>query len=475
MKHRLMDDASLFDGLTDATGLKLRLAIRAAGIGIWDWDLLTNQMEYTARAREIFGFAPDQVVTFDMVRAATHPEDYPRTSGLARRALDPNIRAQEPYEYRVIRGDTGAVRWVRARGEAVFENVDGAVRAVRYVGTVEDIHQQKLQHEALDGLATRLQLAIEAAGMAVWEYDVASEEVTTSPELNRLYGFDAGARPSIHDFRQLYFPGEQQRVQAAAMNAIERGESRFEVEFRIQPLHCEPRWMMLRAELRQAADGAFVKVIGVVMDIELRKRAEAQLQILVRELNHRVKNSLSIVQALVARTFRPEIPVSDAVVSFRERIAALAKANDALVETDWRSFNLRTLVERIVAPYRENGDDDVVIHGDPVDVSPNFNVPLALALHEMCTNAAKYGALSVPSGRVNISWEVGSGSIALTWLETGGPAPQAGRKGFGTKLLTEVLAKEFLATNLQFRPEGAALEIVLPFDHAAASLTLENQ
>jgi PAS domain S-box-containing protein len=118
-------------------------------LGIWDWNLETGHMNYSPRARWISGFSPDEPITIDKVRGVTHPEDLPRTSELARRALDPNIRATDPYEYRIVRSDTGEVRWALAYGEAVFKRVGDTTKAVRFLGTIEDITERKLAENAL--------------------------------------------------------------------------------------------------------------------------------------------------------------------------------------------------------------------------------------------------------------------------------------------------------------------------------------
>jgi PAS domain S-box-containing protein len=442
--------------------LKLKLALRAARIGIWDWDLLTNEMSYTARAKSIFGFPPSQPVTFEMVRDATHPEDYSRTSSMARRALNPAVRAQEPYTYRVVRADTGEVRWVEANGEAVFAGRGDAARAVRYVGTIEDITERMLEDERREKIATRLQLAIEASGLAIWEYDVLTGMVTTSPELNRLYGFEASARPSIEEFRSRYLPGEQERVQAAAIAALERGESRFECEFQVRQMSGSPRWLLLRAEIRQNDEGQYSNVIGVVLDVDERKRAEETQRLLARELNHRVKNSLAVVQALVRQNFRPDVPLDEAIQSFQLRIGALGMANDILVSGSWTGFSLRELVDHISAPYRGNADP-FRIEGADYRVDPRFNVPLALVLHEMCTNAAKYGALSTPEGHVEIEWHMQAEGLALSWKEKGGPAVVTpSRQGFGSKLIGRHLASEFESVVHDFAPDGVTLRLVFP-------------
>jgi PAS domain S-box-containing protein len=109
---------------------RLELATTAARLGIWDWDLLGNRFIYSARAKEICGFHPDQEVTYELIRAVTHPQDWPHTSAHAQRALDPGVREGCPYEHRLLRAD-GSERWVLAYGEATFAEVAGQLRAVR--------------------------------------------------------------------------------------------------------------------------------------------------------------------------------------------------------------------------------------------------------------------------------------------------------------------------------------------------------
>jgi PAS domain S-box-containing protein len=127
---------------------RLELATQAAALGIWDWDVPTDRMTYSPLAKAICGFAPDQDVTYDDARRVTHPDDYPRTSAMAQRALDPAIREVQPYEYRILRPD-GSVRWVIANGEAVFAEIDGVVQATRYVGTLRDVTERKQAEQAL--------------------------------------------------------------------------------------------------------------------------------------------------------------------------------------------------------------------------------------------------------------------------------------------------------------------------------------
>ncbi|MCW3796513.1 PAS domain S-box protein [Sphingomonas sp. BN140010] len=138
---------------------RLALATHAASLGIWDWEIATGRMAYSPLAKEICGFAPEQEVTYENAKAVTHPDDYPRTSAMARRALDPELREVQPYEYRIVRPD-GSIRWVIAHGEAVFDDVGGQPRAVRYVGTLQDITDRKqTEQELREQFAILAQLA----------------------------------------------------------------------------------------------------------------------------------------------------------------------------------------------------------------------------------------------------------------------------------------------------------------------------
>ena len=436
--------------------LRLRLAIRAAHIGIWDWNLETGEITYSPRAREIYGFAPDQPITHELVSAATHPADLPRNIAMTRRALDPAVQEKTAsYEYRIRRPETGEIRWVEAYGEAIFAEVDGKRTAVRYLGTVHDITDRKRNEAALANSETRQRLAIDAARMAVWDYDFATDTFRGSPELNRIYGFAPSATPTAKELRARYAPGEEERIRQETRKAISEGERQIEVEFQCVQPDGETRWLLLRAEVTLAEDGSYERAIGVLMDIDARKRSDERQALLLRELNHRVKNSLSVVQSLAAQSFRGDKAKPEAVRDFRDRIQALAKANDVLLQQDWVAFSLPALVRQIIEPYQDDDHRRFFVEGDNLDLPPTLNVPVALALHELCTNAAKYGALSNDDGFVRINWWRAGKHIELDWSEHGGPPVTAPRDdGFGTRLVSKVLASQIGEVELSFPESG---------------------
>ena len=443
--------------------VRLRRALRAAGIGIWEWNLETGAFSYSAEARAVIGVGPDAEITLPLLRSLTHPDDLPITFAQARAAIDGAEPSRQHYEYRLIRADTGETRWVRAEGEALFEEREGRRVAVTYLGTIEDIHDRKTAELALAEAERRQRLAIDAARMALWEYDIDTGRIIGSVELNRLFGFPETEEPSLADFAACYLPGERQRVRAAGQKALDEGRTDFEAEFRIRRADGGERWMLLRAEVTVRATGGYDRVIGVVMDIDERKRSSLRQELLLRELNHRTKNSLSVIQAIAGQTFREGVPLRDALRSFQGRLAALAAANDAAMADEEKAVDLRDLIERITAPYRETGADPFAIACTALRVPSVLAVPLGLALHELATNAAKHGALRTESGSISISGRINGGAGEVEWKEHAGSLATGGQTpGFGTRLLKHVLARQFLYLEHISEPDGVRCRIGIP-------------
>ncbi len=251
---------------------RLEMATQAAGIGIWDWNLLDNSMQYSEQAKAVCDFPANAPVTYEMVRDVTHPEDFPRTSTMAKRALDPATRENPTFEYRLLL-PSGEVRWVSASGHAVFAEVDGTMRGVRYVGTIQDITERKRAEHALTESEARLRLAMDAGRMAAWEHDVATGSLTGSPALFRLFGFGEGENPTVADMRARFAPGEAERLRAISQAAVERGDRFIEAEFGYLWPDGSAHWMMLRAEFIMK-NGAVAHTIGVVADVTDRRAIE---------------------------------------------------------------------------------------------------------------------------------------------------------------------------------------------------------
>ncbi|HWK46965.1 MAG TPA: PAS domain S-box protein [Stellaceae bacterium] len=214
------------------------------------------------------------------------------------------------------------------------------------------------------------------------------------------------------------------------------------------------------------AEGKIVGASKIARDITERRRQEERRQLLVNELNHRVKNTLATVQSIAAQTFRGDHGAS--LQQFESRLVALSRAHDALTRESWEGAELQELVEGTIAPICAEPAERFEITGPPLLLRPKVALSLSMALHELCTNAAKYGALVNGAGRIKITWQVTSSNpeprLHLRWEETGGPRVETpSRRGFGTRLIERALARELGAqVKLLFPPSGVICEIEAP-------------
>ncbi|WP_158541695.1 sensor histidine kinase [Pelagibacterium lacus] len=206
------------------------------------------------------------------------------------------------------------------------------------------------------------------------------------------------------------------------------------------------------------AQGRIMGASKIARDISDRKRSEERQQLLVNELKHRVKNTLSTVRAIAGQTY-DDPQFADLNAAFTHRIMALAASTDLLIKDDWNGVQLRDLVDSVLLPFHPNDDAIQITDGAKVELTPPQASSLALALNELATNATKYGALSQPGGYVLLGWKTSADSpemMVLKWVERGGPeVHQPQRSGFGTKILTFALKHELNAdTELKYAPGG---------------------
>lgn len=208
-------------------------------------------------------------------------------------------------------------------------------------------------------------------------------------------------------------------------------------------------------------------------EIEERRQAQNQQSFLIRELHHRVKNTLATVQAVVGATARSTSSIDDFYKAFVGRIVSLANTHSLLTEALWQTAPLREILEKELKPYNDAKGERITLEGPAVELPSEIAVPIGMAIHELTTNAAKYGALSVRNGKVSVSWdEHGEGDerrLAMTWQERGGPAvSQPERQGFGSRLLHRVLTTQLNAkVDVDYHPDGLRVAIDAPLKATA--------
>jgi PAS domain S-box-containing protein len=206
-------------------------------------------------------------------------------------------------------------------------------------------------------------------------------------------------------------------------------------------------------------------IAGTTRDITDRKRTEEHLQLLIHELNHRVKNTLATIQSIAAQTFRGESDQA-ARAAFDSRLIALSEAHTILTRTNWEGAELKDIAERALAAFQSEGHypERVRIDGCEVQLRPQVALALAMAFHELASNAAKYGALSTVSGSIRLHWEREDDRLRITWKEAGGPpVATPSHRGFGTRLIEQGLARELKGeVRLDYQPDGVVCTIDIP-------------
>jgi PAS domain S-box-containing protein len=327
-----------------------------------------------------------------------------------------------------------------------------------------------------DGASGRshLELALQAAGLGDFQWDLARDRFTVSPRMAAIMGVAPGERAAERGllFDAHIHPEDLPVVEAVRKGHLTEGDT-FETEFRhVRPDDGRVVCVRVAGILARNGNGAPVSVTGVVEDITVRRRAEERRQELMGELDHRVKNVLATVQALAYQTAKQTTSLDAFLHNFGGRLKAMASANELLTAARWRGAAIDHLAAAelgALAPGRTRWE------GPEMFLTPRAANALALALHELAANALKYGALSVESGRVDLRWSrLPDGGFEITWTESGGPrVTQPGRLGFGSTLLQQVTGRELNGhVAVDYRPSG--IRVVLRAGSAAVAARPET-
>jgi PAS domain S-box-containing protein len=259
-------------------------------------------------------------------------------------------------------------------------------------------------------------------------------------------------------WQALVHPDDLAQVQAAWERAIASGEP-YVAEFRGMRADGAYVWMRSQAYADRDDQGRIRRWYGLSENIDARKEAERDRELLLREVDHRARNILAVLQGLVS--LMPKDDPQAFAANFRARLTALAGAHTLLAEGRWRGVELRALLEEELQAYDLKR---VHLEGPPLLVRPERVQHLSMVVHELATNSAKYGALSVPDGRLRVEWDpLDSGAVMIEWAETGGPPSQAPtRSGFGSTLIQSLIGRrEGESIMYDWRPEGLCFSMVL--------------
>jgi PAS domain S-box-containing protein len=347
------------------------------------------------------------------------------------------------------------------------DEVDLAVTIARQLGfSVERMRAA----EELRQNEERFRLATQTGKVGLWEWDIPSNSVSWTESLYGMHGitkeeFDS----SVEGFDALVHPDDRERVSRALARALAE-EGPYELEFRIRRPDGGIVWIFTNAVVLREG-GQPVRLIGATVDITERKEAELQRDLLVAELSHRVKNTLATVISIARQSFSKAQSVEEASEVFNARIRALAQTHGRLAEANWASVSFATILLDEMAPYRREDGSNVRMSGPVTALNPRCALTLGMALHELATNAAKYGALSTKSGSVDVAWHTDRDErqFLIRWTESGGPpATPPKRSGFGRLLLERALASDLRGNvKLNFAKNGLECEISIPLEELA--------
>jgi two-component sensor histidine kinase len=394
------------------------------------------------------------------------------------------LRDDSPIEFVVAR-PAGRDEWVEVVGLPI---TSGMVFILRDVTQRERSERSLRRNEhRLRAANETLKVAHQAARAATWEWRTGRPmrwlDITAA---RALIGLPAAAEDeAVADWRDFVVAEDMERVNESVRALLARDEITF--EYRVAAADGRHRWLRSScAVVERRSDGGPARVVGVTLDVtepkvaeaklkrevSERRRAEERQQLLIHELNHRVKNMLATVQS-VARQSLGRAGGAGPLADFENRLMALAWAHDILTRERWAGASLTTVLSRTMTPH---GAGRVDLKGPDLRISPKMALALAMGVHELATNAVKYGALSVDKGQVEIEWRLEdpdkgkdrskAARLVLEWRERGGPKVTPPKTlGFGARLLERGLAHELGGeVEIRFLPAGVRCLISAPFD-----------
>jgi PAS domain S-box-containing protein len=321
-------------------------------------------------------------------------------------------------------------------------------------------------HERLRRSESRLQLALAGARAAAWEWDAVTDDIEWSPEMFAITGLpsEIGAY-GLETYLKMIKEEDRDKAVYDLKAALGKGGP-FTTEFRIRRIDGAVFWLNISGVVEHTETKKPLRAYGILQDITERKAHEERIHLLMREVNHRTKNMLSFVQAIARQTAarQPE----DFIGCFAERIQALAANQDLLIRNNWRGVDVEDLVRAQLAHFVDLVGSRIVVDGPLLRLNPASVQAIGLALHELATNAGKYGALSTDFGRVDVCWGAAGDTFTMSWTERDGPpisAPK--RRGFGTTVV-EAMAEQILdgAIDLDFASSGVTWQLVCPVANA---------
>ena len=426
---------------------------------VYMWDLQHRFTYANAALLAMWGMSWDEAIGKNCLEIGYEPWH----AAMHDREIDQVVATRLP-----VRGD---VPFNGTNGRRIYDYLltpvigpDGEVEAV--AGTTRDVTERKLHEDARRRSEERLAAMVDATTDLVYRTNADWTEVDIVGG-SLLLGAHGTLTPDwlevlIHPDDRALVSNEMARAQATA--------TPFKAEHRVRNDSGQWSWVSSRAVPIRPIGGQITEWFGAATDITERKAHEERQRLLLDELNHRVKNTLAIVQSIALQTLKASDDPALAYDRFESRLHVLTQAHDMLTRKHWVRAPLDEIVRTAIAPCVRDDGERFVLQGFPIDLDPQRALALTMALHELCTNAMRYGALSAETGRVDIRWtretHEGRDCLVLRWEEQGGPPVVAPvRRGFGARLIERGLRHDLGGhVSLDFLPTGVVCEITAPLN-----------
>jgi PAS domain S-box-containing protein len=389
-------------------------------------------------------------------RTVIHPDHADRVAEKISRCFATGEDWEDTFP---LRARDGSYRWFLSRALPIR---DESGKVVRWFGTNTDITQHLEEAERNAQLATIVAtsadaiISLSSGGIVMW----------WNPGAERMFGYKA--EEIIGTSERILFTEDADAEFEEKYQTLRHGQQiqRDAIRRRKEGTLID---VAINAAPMRRPDGRIFGFSAVIRDITARKRVETHLRVVMRELSHRTKNLLAVIMAMVRQTTRTTTNVEELQSQLIQRLQSLSASHDLLVAEDWAGASVEELVRAVLQPFIGSSKEALECRGPRVFVNATAAQNLGLALHELATNAAKYGALSVSAGRVEVSWAfrldpAGERRLSIEWSEHGGPAVRpAADKGFGHVVIERVVSQALDApVTYEFPPEGVRWSIAIP-------------
>ncbi|PLT96085.1 histidine kinase [Sinorhizobium medicae] len=329
----------------------------------------------------------------------------------------------------------------------------------------DETRRRALKEAALSREEQRLAMALDAANVGSWLWDIRAGTVSGNGAMMRMFGLPPERTVGAKAIFSAIHPDDRMPTFSKLRQAMAANEE-YDGMFRIGT---NGRWLLGRGRVHDRdSKGAPLSFLGMTIDVSEQQASVNRTRLLLKELNHRVKNTLAMLQSLARQTLRQTSDPAEFMTAFAGRLQAISEAHGLLSDYEWGTIHLSELISKQLLPYVSDYSQQIELHKDEILLGPDQAVGLGLVLHELATNAVKYGALSLPTGKIVLTArrliEDGESVLHLTWTEVGGPPiREPRRRGFGSILIERSLDKIIgSSVKVEYLPAGVTALIRLP-------------